>query len=115
MRLTQLFGERVIAPRQGHQIGVVRHQLPAGQSDIVARTLLARGVKTAPAILVEQENILALVASLGDLMRPPPPPAIVAAWNPSRPGQLAKDSFILLHHPSKIGNSLRFLSKGWPM
>ena len=59
MRLTQRFGERVASPRQGRQMDLVRHQTPAQQSEIVARALLAQCIKIAPAILVEQENILA--------------------------------------------------------
>ena len=69
MRLTQRVGKRAASPRQGHQMDLVRHQTPAEQSAIVALAFVAQGVKIAPAILVEQENILAVVASLGDVMR----------------------------------------------
>ena len=50
-------------------MNVVRHQAPPQHRDLVACALDAQRFEITPAVIVIQENVLAVIASLGDVMR----------------------------------------------
>jgi hypothetical protein len=62
-------GQTAGALGNGHQMDMIAHQAVTQQPHAVMARLLAQMIEVKPAILVYQEDLLPVVAALGDVMR----------------------------------------------
>ena len=69
MGLAERFGERIAPRRDRHPMNMIRHQTPAQHRHLAACALDSQRFEITPAVIVIQENVLAVIASLGDVMR----------------------------------------------
>ena len=67
--LAQGAGKRIGSLGNRHQMDVIRHQAIAEQRDAAAPRAFAQSFKIEAPVIVEQEDILAVVAPLCDVMR----------------------------------------------
>ena len=70
-RVTALQAARkgVRALWHGRQMNVMRHQAPAKQPDSVAGAVLGQRLQLLPPVFTGHEDILSMIAPLGNLMR----------------------------------------------
>ena len=61
-------GERVFLMRRGEDMDMITHQAIAEQFEPVLVRLLFEELQIHPPIIIDEEDILAVVASLGDMM-----------------------------------------------
>ena len=62
-------GKRVALPRNRHQVDVIRHQAIREDIQLIRPALIAEDAKIRPVIVVHEEHVLAIVASLDDMVR----------------------------------------------
>ena len=62
-------GKRIGPLGDRHQMNVIRHQAVAKQRDAVALRAFAESFEIETPVVVEQEDVLAIVAPLRDVMR----------------------------------------------
>jgi hypothetical protein len=67
--LAQRQGERGRLARDADQVDVIRHQAVAQQRHAVLLTLVAQSLDVGSPVFVDQEDVLAIVAPLGDVVR----------------------------------------------
>jgi hypothetical protein len=69
MGLSQRQGERSRLPRDANQVDVIRHQAIAQQRQAMLLTLVAQSLDVGSPVFVNQEDVLTIVAPLGDVVR----------------------------------------------
>jgi hypothetical protein len=79
--------QRVVGLRHDNQVDVIRHPAPAEQIGLARTQMQSQEVLVAAPVFVGQEDILAIVAAVGDVMR--------------HAGR---------HHPRWAGHAVRFVS-----
>lgn len=69
MGTTDRPGQRVLASRRPHEVDVVAHEAVAKQSKAVPLAVGLKQFQIDPAIIVDEEHVLTIVAPLGDVVR----------------------------------------------
>jgi hypothetical protein len=71
MHLTQRTRQALRRGRNQDKMDVIRHKTPTQNADVVAQGVFAKQFQVAEAILWREEDVLAVVSSLGNVMRYP--------------------------------------------